>query len=444
MDILVSAVPFLLFGAGSFYLVKLRFFYFLHPVKTFRALFERREGSGVSPLSALSMALAGTLGVGNIVGVASAICLGGAGAVFWMILSALLAMVLKYAEIVLAVRHRRFDVDGKPFGGAPYYIRRAFERLRFFRGGRLTAGAFAALCIFNAVVMGNALQINTVAGAFEGAFGISPLAVGIVIAVFCGVAVVGGVERIARITGKLVPLMSLLFVGMCVAVIALRWDMIPHAVSNIFFEAFDVRSATGGVMGFIISGGVRYGTMRGLISNEAGCGTATMAHATADAVSPASQGVLGLVEVFVDTVLMCTLTALVILVGVGDIGAFGDGYILLVQTAFESVLGAWAGNALAIAVLLFGVATVLCQSHYGRTCLDYFTSSSGARFVYYTLFCVVTVVGSVVSPSSMFELADVGLALMTFINIAALLLMSREVAEETQKFLRNNKRSRLS
>lgn len=435
MDILVSAVPFLLFGAGSFYLFRLRFFYFLHPVKTFRALFLRREGSGVSPLSALSMALAGTLGVGNIVGVASAICLGGAGAVFWMILSALLAMVLKYAEIVLAVRYREFDPEGKPYGGAPYYIRRGFERLHLKRVGGIAAGVFSALCIFNAVVMGNALQINTVAGAFEGAFGISPLIVGIVIAVLIAVSVMGGVERISKITSGLVPLMSLLFVGMSVAVIIIRREAIPFATQQIFDEAFNVKSVVGGLAGFIISGGVRYGTMRGLISNEAGCGTATMAHATADAVSPAAQGVLGLVEVFVDTVLMCTLTALVILVGVPDVGVFGDGYIALVQSAFTSVLGGWAGQILAVEVLLFGVATVLCQSHYGKTCLDYFSKSSGARFVYYTVFCVVTAVGSIVSPYSMFELADLGLALMTFINIVALMLMNGDVREETRRFI---------
>ncbi len=435
MDILVSAVPFLLFGVGSFYLIKLKFFYFLHPVKTFSSLFEKRAGSGVSPLSALSMALAGTLGVGNIVGVASAICLGGAGAVFWMIAAALLAMVLKYAEIVLAVLYRRTNADGKPYGGAPYYIRRSFEKLKLRKFGKLAAGGFCVLCIFNAVVMGNALQVNTVAGAFEGAFGISPLAVGIAVAVFSAVCVVGGVERIARITGKLVPIMSVFFIGMCIAVLALRAEMIPYATERIFSEAFNVKSAAGGVVGFIISGGVRYGTMRGLISNEAGCGTATMAHATADAVSPSSQGVLGLVEVFVDTVLMCTLTALVILVGVGDLASFGDNYILLVQSAFGSVLGEWSGQLLAVEVLLFGVATVLCQSHYGRTCLDYFTRSQGARFVYYTVFCVVSVVGSVVSPSFMFVLADGGLALMTFINLAALVILCGDVKAETQRFL---------
>ena len=186
MDILISSVPFLLFFAGAFYLVRLRFFYFLHPIKTFASLFEKREGDGISPLAAMSMALAGTLGVGNIVGVASAICLGGAGAVLWMIVSALLAMVLKYAEIVLAVEYRQFDREGKPYGGAPYYIRRAFERLRLSGLGKLAAGGFCVLCIFNAVVMGNALQVNTVAGAFDGAFGISPLAIGILVALLCG------------------------------------------------------------------------------------------------------------------------------------------------------------------------------------------------------------------------------------------------------------------
>ena len=446
MELLISAVPIFLFGAGAYYIIKLKGFFIIHPKKTFSALFVRRGSGSVSPARALSMALAGTLGVGNIVGVASALYLGGAGAIFWMVLSAIVAMVLKYAEIVLAVRYREAGEDGVPVGGAPFYIKVCFNKIGLNRLGAVLAALFSLLCVFNALTMGNILQVNSVAGAFEEAFGVPRLLCGVVLALFCAVVMVGGAKGIANLTAKLVPLITVLFVILCLAVVIARRERLGDAVYSIFSDALGFDSAAGGVLGYLLSGGflrssgLRYGTMRGLLSNEAGCGTAPIAHATADTDSPAAQGVFGLVEVFVDTVLMCTLTALAILVSDAGFGggymAFGDNSMQCVQAAFSSVLGEWASGFLAVAVLLFGVATVLCQSHYGMPCVRYLSNSKPARVTYTAVFCGVIVVGAMAATGSVFALGDIALALMTYINLAVLIMMGKEVGRETDLLIK--------
>ncbi len=436
MNLLLSAVPIFLLCTGIFYIIRLKGFCFLHPVRTYRVLFQKKASrSGISPFRALTMALAGTLGVGNIVGVASALYLGGPGAVFWMIVSALIAMVLKYAEIVLAVRHRRYDKQGRPYGGAPYYMRDGLAACGTPHLGRWAGGIFALLCVINAITMGSVLQVNAVAGAMEEAFGIPLWVMGILLAVFCSVIMVGGAKRISSLTEKLVPLMTIGFLILCVAVLILRRDHIGSAIASIFEEAFNYSSMGGGVVGFLLSGGMRYGVMRGLMSNEAGCGTAPMAHASADTQSPAGQGVLGLIEVFVDTVLLCTLTALAILVSDSGPMAFGDDVVRTAQAAFSTVLGSWAGGFFALSIFLFGVATVICWSHYGMTCVRALTKRPWGKWLYTVLFVLSVLLGSLVAPAGAWEIADVALAVMTILNLIILLIMSHEVVEETNRLM---------
>lgn len=436
MQILLSVIPVFLLGTGFFYIFKLKGFYLLHPIRTLRPIFKRTDTSGVSPLKALTMALAGTLGVGNIVGVATALYLGGAGAVFWIVFSALVAMVLKYAEICLAVKHRRFDENGHPMGGAPYYIRDGLAKLGLPRLGKLIAAVFGILCLVNTFTMGSMLQANAVAGAMNEGFHIPLWLTGAVIGVFCVVVLKGGALRIASLTEKIVPLMTVVFLLLCAGVLILRYDRIVPSVCQIFQKAFDFSSVGGGVMGFLTSKGVRYGIMRGLVSNEAGCGTAPMAHASAETDSPAEQGVLGLVEVFVDTVLLCTVTALAILVSDSGVTAYGNDGVRIAQGAFSSVLGDWAGLFFAVSVFFFGVATILCWSHYGMTSLRAILGGreklcETAEKLFPIAFAVSVVVGSLASPAGVWMLADGALAIMTLINLAVLLLMFREVRTET-------------
>ena len=437
---LLTATPILLFGVGFFFILRLGGFYLLHPVRCVRLLFKGKRSDGISPFRALTVALAGTLGVGNIVGVASALYLGGAGAVLWMMVSALVAMVLKYAEITLALRHRRFLPDGAPTGGAPYYVEDCLFCRGLPRAGRWLAVLFAVLCLVNAVTMGSFLQINAVAGAMEEGFSVPPMVTGGAGALLVTVTVLGGAKRISAITEKLVPFMTVAFVAVTVAVLCLRRDRIPEAVSLIWEDAMRPLSMGGGLAGFLTAQGLRYGVMRGLVSNEAGCGTAPMAHAAANTDLPARQGLFGLVEVFVDTVLLCTLTALCILVSDSGPRAFGEDVTRTAQAAFSSVLGEWAGGFFAISILLFGVATVICWAHYGMTCVGYLFRGGGRRRVaegvYVVMLAASLAVGGVTAPTLIWTVADGAIAVMTLLNLLVLVVLRREVREETEILFR--------
>lgn len=441
MSLLLSAIPVFLLGAGIFYLIRLKGFYLLHPIRTFRPIFRGKRTAGVSPLRALCMALAGTLGVGNIVGVATALYLGGAGAVFWMVFSALIAMVLKYAEICLAVRHRRFDGEGQPEGGASYYIKDGLSAVGLPRVGKALGWIFAMLCLVNTFTMGSMLQANAVAGALNQGFSIPLWLTGVAVAVLAVIVVKGGALRIAALTEKLVPVMTVLFLGLCCAVLVLRHERLGEAVQAVFEGAFDLKSMGGGVGGFLTSAGVRYGVMRGLVSNEAGCGTAPMAHASADTDSPAGQGVLGLVEVFVDTVLLCTVTALAILVSDSGSSAFGEDGVRTAQAAFSSVLGDWAGWFFAVSVFFFGVGTILCWAHYGRTALRSMLPRcmvDRGEELFPWLYGAAVIAGALIAPSGVWRLADGALGIMTIINLTVLVFMHREVADETAVYLKRH------
>lgn len=445
MDSLLIALPVMLMGTGIYFMFKLKGFYLLHPCRTLSPLLKKRQGGGISPVKALLMALAGTLGVGNIVGVATALSLGGMGAVFWMTVSALVAMVLKYAEIVLAVKHRRYTPDGYPEGGAPYYIKDGLTNVGLPKMGRLMAGVFAVLCLANTFTVGSMLQSNAVAGAIEGGFGVPLWLTGAVVALLCIPVVGGGARKIAKITEGIVPIMTVGFLVLCVAVIALRFERVPDAIGHIFTDALSAESAGGGVLGFVTSRAVRYGVMRGLVSNEAGCGTAPMAHAAANTNSPAEQGVFGFVEVFVDTVLLCTVTALAILVSDSGHLAFPDDGVRTAQAAFASVLGEWAGGFFAVAVFFFGVATILCWAHYGMTAMRSITKGRGSLgkvcgVLFVPVYALSVFVGAVVTPAWVWDVTDLALAMMTLINLFVLWLMGREVKDETELFMKKPRR----
>ena len=438
-DNVISVItPILLLLSGLFFSFKLKFFYLLHPIKIVKSMLTRQKKGGISPFRAVTLALAGTLGVGNIAGVASSIAMGGFGSVFWMWASALVAMVLKYAEIVLAIAHRRVE-DGEYRGGASYYIYDLIASKGKKVLGKALATIFALLCIVNAVTMGGIIQSNAVSTSFEGVMKTPTRIVGAVVALLAIFVISGNAKWISAFCEKTVPVMTLGYILLSVAVLAARHELIGEAFAVIFKDAFTLDSAAGGVLGFMVSRSLKAGCMRGLMSNEAGCGTAPTAHAAAECSSPAAQGFWGIFEVFVDTILLCTLTALVIIVAIlggADVLSFADNPMMMAIRSYSSVLGSWSEYYMAISVFLFAFATIVCWAHYGKESLKYLTKKKLPVAIYIILFSLFVFVGAVSAPDIAWLSADLALGIMTVINLVVLFLMSGEVKKETERFFK--------
>ena len=425
-----GAIPFLLTGCALFFVFYLRGLPFLRPRAMLSALTEKQPG-GISPFRALTQSLAGTLGVGNIVGVANALAVGGAGALFWMWVSALLAMILKYAEILLAVRYRKTLPDGSHTGGAFYYIRRAFGKS--VRLGGFASVLFAVFMVLNSFTMGCVIQVNAVSSAFSGILKIPVWATAAILVLLSAPVILRGSKGISALTEYLVPIMSLGFLVLSVTVLILRRDALGAVMGSIFREAFSPASAAGGILGFLTCRALRVGTMRGLLSNEAGCGTAPTAHAGANTSSPAAQGVWGILEVFVDTILLCSLTAFVILVNFPAAEQFAESPVMMTVAAFAASLGSGAGWFLSAAVFCFGYATVICWADYGASALWSIKPSKPLKSLYLIAFLFCIPIGCAVAPGAVWSVSDFAITVLTTVNLLALFLLRRQIREETQK-----------
>ena len=418
-----SIMPPVLIIAGIYFAVRLRFFYILHPVRTVRLMTARR-GDGISPFRAATMALAGTLGVGNITGVCAAIASGGAGAVFWMWVSAFAAMSVKYAETALAVIFRRRD-NREYYGGAPYYISDGLPTGR--RTASVIGALFAVMCVINSFTVGGVLQVNAAARSASDFLSVPAYAVGIVLAILTVAAVTGGARRISTVTVYLIPAVSALYILMCVAVIVICRDALPEVVRRIFTDAFSLRAAAGGGGGYMISAAIRYGVVRGVITNEAGAGTSPTAHACADAYSPEAQGCLGIFEVFADTILICTLTAFAVL-SAGGGALIGAGDAMATATAsFSLVLGGWSEGVLSVSVFVFVLATLLSQHYYARIAIRHLGGKSTSTAMFTAAYIIMIVYGAVMAPPVVWLSADITVGLMTTVNVACLFMMRRYV-----------------
>lgn len=423
-------IPPLLLVCGVFFLFYLRGEPFRSPRRMLRAMRGGKEG-GVPPFRALSEALAGTLGVGNIVGVANAIAVGGAGAVYWMWVSAILASVLKYAEILLAVAHRREKRGGGYFGGAFFYIKDHFLSRGMKRTALALSATFACFMILNALSMGCVVQVRAVASAVQNALPIPAGGIAFSLLLLTVPFLLRGRGGISALTEYLVPIMTGGYLLLSLAVLILRRDAIGDAFSAILAGAFSTKGVVGGTLGFLTSRALRIGTMRGLLSNEAGCGTSPTAHAASDAHDPASQGVWGIFEVLVDTVLLCTVTALVILVNYGEVSMLsGDGMLMAIR-AYSAALGGGSDVFFALSVFCFGYATLLCWGGYGLEALCFLSARSGWRYLYLLCFCGCTVMGVYVAPGAVWTASDFAITGLTSINLLTLLCMRREVRSHT-------------
>lgn len=427
-------VPIALTLAGIYYFFLLRGFH-ITKIKTILKTFKgNKNREGTSPAKALMLALAGTLGVGNIVGVSAAIYLGGFGAIFWMWISAFLAMLLKYAEILLAIKYRSTNNNGAPHGSAMMYIRNYFTKANKTQVGKLVAGFFAVMCIINSLSMGSVIQINAVSDSFDSIFGVSPIICCGILAIISFIVISKGSTRIMNTTERIVPIMSVGYVILSLAVIIIKRDELFKALMLIFKGAFKVESGFGGIAGFVLSRSIRFGVMRGLISNEAGCGTAPCAHATANTKSPVEQGFYGIIEVFVDTILLCTMTGLTVILSYSDVEHFGDNFIMMTIKAYSIVLGKWVEYFLAIAVLLFAFATVICWAHYGFECCNYFDNKRRLSLPYTIIYIACIFASPFFNQSLTWEIADFSIGAMTLINVTMLFLMSKEVKKETELY----------
>ncbi len=419
-------LPAFILLAGIYFTKYLGGFYLLHPVKTMKLMLRQEKGREGSPLRALSVSLAGTLGVGNIVGVAVAIVLGGAGALFWMWVSALLSMILKYAEIVLAGRYQIHERDGVR-GGPMYYMQKGI-------GGHFGKGLaviFSALGLFSAFSMGNMVQMNAATSAVSSAFAVSPLFFGIVAAVCVGILIIRGFRGISKVTSVLIPILSVLYLVLSLRAVLIDVERLPALFAEILQDAFDVSAASGGLLGFLMTGALRQGVVKGSFSHEAGCGTAPMAHGSAEAKSPAKQGLFGIFEVFFDTILLCTLTGFVILLARDGEFITGNGMHLVIYS-FARYYGRFATYFISLSIVLFAFATVICWGYYGKVCLRYFTDDRRVMRGYDLLYAGVTVAAALMSESAVWALSDVTVALMTILNLTAVFWLRREIREETR------------
>ena len=411
-------MPFLLMFLGMFFAFKLNFFYILHPVKTMKQTLKGQR----SGFKSLSVALAGTLGVGNIVGVASAISMGGAGSIFWMWLSALFAMSVKYAEVYLAMIYRK-EKNTVFYGGAPYYIKEGLNAKIGLKPAYLLSIIFALFCVINSLTTGNLVQVNSVSSILP----ISPLLFGIVFTIFAFFVISGGLTRISTITAVLIPLMSVIYILICVIIIGKEFIQIPSIIKTIFLDAFSIKSAFGGFVGYGISAAIRFGVSRGVLSNEAGCGTSPAAHASSKNTDPHAQACLGIFEVFVDTILLCTLTAFVILL---SNQASPQSPMALVIGAFEEHTGKLGGGLISFLSIFFAFATVICQYFYGCESLYYITNKKFPKVVFTFIFCLVIIIGSVLPMNIMWQISDLAIAVMTIINLTCLFLLRNHINQK--------------
>lgn len=426
-------VPLMLICVGLYYGWRLKFFHILKPRAVLCGLRSEERKGGVSSAKAVSLALAGTLGVGNIVGVSSAICLGGFGAVFWMWISALVAMILKYAEIVLAMRYRTFDSQGRPHGSAMDYISAFFLSRKFKRAARAVSCLFATAFLINALTMGSMLQANAISEALGGVFGIPVFAVGIVLLAVALISVIKNGAGLAAVTEYLVPIMSLGYIVMSLSVMILRREGLADAFYLIFSSAFSTESTISGVGGYAFTSAIRYGVMRGLVSNEAGCGTAPAAHAISDCNIPAKQGMWGIFEVFADTVVLCTMTALCIILNYSDAVPYSGNFMMMTVAAYSAVLGKYASVFLAVSVFFFGAATIMCWAHYGKVCMSYFGKSKWLTVAFSIAYCGCVLWGCFASSDTIWLLSDLAMGIMTVINLSVIAAMWKEVRYETEQ-----------
>ena len=418
-----SLLLFLLVGTGVFFTIRLRGVQLRRFGEGFHRVFggftlrgKKADDQGMSSFQALATAIAAQVGTGNITGCATALVSGGPGALFWVWVSAFFGMATIYAEAVLAQRYRT-TVNGKVTGGPAYYIRAAFKGTF----GKVLAGVFSVLIILALGFMGNMVQSNSIGDAFHNAFGMSHLAVGIVVAAIAAFIFLGGVQRIAAVTEKIVPIMAAFYIVGCVVILVMNYKALPNAFTQIFVLAFNPQAMAGGVAGVTVQQAMRFGVARGLFSNEAGMGSTPHAHALAKVNHPREQGAVAILGVFIDTFVVLTLTGLVLITsGLIPEGLTGTA---LTQAAFSQAFGGFGPVFIAICMFFFAFSTIIGWYFFGQS---NFKSLFGEKAlpVYSVIVVVFILVGSTLKVDLVWAMADFFNGLMAVPNLLALLALS--------------------
>lgn len=426
----------LLVGTGIFLTIRINFFQVSHiglwMKGTFGAMFKKHtDDVNITPFQAVSTALASTVGTGNIVGVTTAIVSGGPGALFWMWFAAFFGMVTKYSEVLLAIKYREKDADGKHFGGPMYYLSKG-ANLPWL--GTLFA-VFATLACFG---IGNLTQINAMASVVKQNFNVPTIYTGIAVTIVVAIIIVGGIKRIGSVAEKLVPLMCLLYLVCGIIIIFLNLEKIPGILKVVVSEAFSFKQVGAGFMGYTIAMGMRYGFARGIFSNEAGMGSAPMAHASSNSKNPVEQAMWGIFEVFVDTFLVCSITGIVAIMNL-NLTEQGLAGAPLISEAFRVSMPSDFGSiVLTVALFLFAFTTLVGWSHYGTVSLGYLTKNNKtAELIFKIIFIIVIVIGSVSELELVWNIADTLNGLMAIPNLIGLLILSPVIIKTTREYLKD-------
>ncbi|MBR3588268.1 MAG: sodium:alanine symporter family protein [Clostridia bacterium] len=434
----------LIIGTGIYFSCRLGFFQltrFKHVLQmTIFSAFRKNKkeksenGKSISQFQAMSTALAATIGTGNIAGVATALTIGGPGAVFWMWVSAFFGMMTSFAENVLGVYYRKKNKDGEWAGGAMYYISEGLKEKKIVKHfAKPLSVLFALFCALASFGIGNMSQVNAIAVSLENSFNIPPLAVGIVIAVIVGFILLGGVKRIGAVAEKIVPFMAIIYIILTLSVVVINIESIPSVFSSIFRNAFGLSAIGGGVSGAVVKNAITMGFKRGVFSNEAGLGSAVIVNSVSDVKEPVGQGMWGVFEVFFDTIVVCTLTAFTVLsTGVLETSKLEGS--ALVGEAFAGVFGNVAGMILAVSITLFAFTTILGWSFYGTKSVEYLFGKK-ATVIYKIVFSLFIVAGAAMNLSLVWEISDTLNALMAIPNLMGVLLLSGQVVKITRNYI---------
>lgn len=399
----------------------------------------KKDEASISPYQAVATALASTVGTGNITGVATAIVAGGPGAVFWMWISALFGTMTKFAEVTLAVKFRQKNEKGEWVGGPMYYMENGLN----MKWLGVIFACFATLASFG---IGNMTQANSIAAALQQTLHIDPKITGAIIMVIVAVVILGGIKRIAQVTEKLVPVMGVIYVALGIITIVMNAGKLPAAFAVIFQGAINPSAVAGGVLGYTIMNAIRFGFARGVFSNEAGLGSAPIAHAASSTDNPVKQGMWGAFEVIFDTFIICTITALVVVMSGlwGPEGAGLDGAALSIA-AFQNSVGIFGAAGVTIGTVLFALSTLLGWSYYGEKSIEYlFKGSSivgGVKLGYKIVFILLTFVGSIGGLKLIWDIADTLNGLMAIPNLIALILLSGTVTKLVKEYFREQKKA---
>ncbi len=413
----------LLTAVGIYLLFKLKFFFILHPIRTAKKALG--TVSSTSAVRSLMLALAGTLGVGNVFGVCIGIIIGGRGSVFWLLVSTVFASVLKYSEVVISLDNLKHSYDSA-HGGMYYTIRNTFKKL-----GAPISVLYACACLMIALVMGSALQSGTAGETMTELFDTHPAFTGFFLVVIVFLSIVGGVKIIEKITVVVIPLTTIIYIVITLSVIVMHIDMLGSTLLSILNDAFRVDSALGGFIGFLVSSPVREGYSRGILSNEAGCGTSSMAHSRSGILNPASAGLMGIVEVVFDTAILCMLTALAVLVSVPNPEQYGTG-MSLILTAVESTLGTTASYLILFSVICFAYSTILCWYYYGQ---ESFCSlfGKGARLLFLPIFLLCAFFGTIIDNRILVALTDALMLILAVLTLLTLIKNSDRIRALSEK-----------